>query len=169
MKNAKRITIQISVNFDETLIYIEKLEKKNKVFQKKKNKAHRLIIVFFNKLKNFEVDIIKFEREKVILNFDLNEVARRRDAILTKIFENLKVDVTMKKTFDEKKKNMKKKSFRRRKRVIDERKHLSLSLIEHVLCKCISKSDLRFFLKFFYIFRIKTNFYETIFRILKMS
>ena len=35
LKNAKQITIQISVNFDETLIYIKKLEKKNKVFQKK--------------------------------------------------------------------------------------------------------------------------------------
>ena len=85
--------------------------KKRTKFFKKKNEAHRLIIVFFNELKNFEIDIIRFEREKTILNFDLNEVARRRNAILTKIFENSKIDVIIKKAFDEKKKNMKKKKF----------------------------------------------------------
>ena len=169
MRNAKRITIQISVNFNETLTYIEKLEKKNKVFQKKRNEARRLIFDFFNELKNFEIDIIKFERERTILKIDLKKLVRRRDAILTKILENSKIDVTIKKTFDEKKKNMKKKSFRRRKRAIEERKHLSFSLIEHVLCKCIQKSDLRFFSKFSRIFRIKTSFHETNLTISKMS
>ena len=56
---------------------------------------------------------------------------------------------------------MKKKKIRRRKRAIDERKHLLFSLIKHVLYKRIQKNDLRFFSKFFRIFRIKTNFYET--------
>ena len=67
-----------------------------------------MIFDFFNELKNFEIDIIKFEREKIILKIDLKKFARRRNAILTKIFENLKVDVIIKKTFDEKK-NIKKK------------------------------------------------------------
>ena len=62
-----------------------------------------MIFDFFNELKNFEIDIIKFKREKIILKIDLKKFARRRDAILTKIFENSKIDVIMKKTFDEKK------------------------------------------------------------------
>ena len=67
-----------------------------------------MIFVYFNELKNFEIDIIKFEREKIILKIDLKKFVRRRNAILTKIFENSKIDVIMKKTFDEKK-NIKKK------------------------------------------------------------
>ena len=66
-----------------------------------------MIFDFFNELKNFEIDIIKFEREKIILKIDLKKFVRRRNAILTKIFENLKIDVIIKKTFDEKK-NIKK-------------------------------------------------------------
>ena len=67
-----------------------------------------MIFDFFNELKNFEIDIIKFEREKTILKIDLKEFARRCNAILTKTFENSKTDVIMKKTFDEKKKHKKK-------------------------------------------------------------
>ena len=62
-----------------------------------------MIFNFFNELKNFEINIIKFEREKIILKIDLKKFARRRNAILTKIFENSKIDVIIKKTFDEKK------------------------------------------------------------------
>ena len=69
-----------------------------------------MIFDFFNKLKNFNVDIIKFEYEKIILKIDLKKFARRYNAILTKFIKNSKVDVIIKKTFDEKK-NMKKKIF----------------------------------------------------------
>ena len=109
-----------------------------------------IIVFFFNKLKNFEIDIIKFEYEKIILNFDLNKIVRRRNAILTKFFENLKVDVIIKKTFNEKKKH--KKSFRRRKRAIDERKHLLFLLIEHVLYKYIQKKTIYDFFRKFLVF-----------------
>ena len=109
LKDAKRATAQASVNLDEALTYIEELEEKNKVLQEKKNEAHRLVIALFNELKNLEVDIIRPERGRAILNLDLNEVARRRDAILAEISEDSEADVTMKKTSDEEEKNMKKK------------------------------------------------------------
>ena len=111
LRDAKRTTTQASVNLDETLTYIKELEKKNKVLQKKRNEAHRLIIALSNELKNLEIDTIRPEREKAILNLDLNEVARRRDAILTKTLEDSEADVTMKKASDEKEKDMKKKEF----------------------------------------------------------
>ena len=62
-----------------------------------------MIFDFFNELKNFEIDIIKLEREKIILKINLKKFVCRRGAILTKIFENSKIDVIIKKTFDEKK------------------------------------------------------------------
>ena len=66
-----------------------------------------MIFDFFNKLKNFEIDIIKFKREKIILKIDLKKFVCRPNVILIKIFENLKIDVIIKKTFNEKK-NIKK-------------------------------------------------------------
>ena len=69
-----------------------------------------MIFDFFNELKNFDVDIIKFKREKTILKIDLKKFVHHCDVILTKFIENSKVDVIIKKTFDEKK-NMKKKIF----------------------------------------------------------
>ena len=126
-----------------------------------------MIFDFFNELKNFEIDIIKFEREKIILKIDLKKFVRRRNAILTKIFENSKVDVIMKKTFDEKK-NIKKK-FSTTQTSNQRTKTFVIFVDRTRFVQMYLKNDLRFFSNFFHIFRIKTNFYKTNLTISKMN
>ena len=106
LRGAKRATAQASVNLDEALAYIEELEEENKVLQEERDEAHRLVIALSNELEDLGVDTTRPERGRAILDLDLDEVARRRDAILAETPEGSEADVTMGEASDEEEEDM---------------------------------------------------------------